>query len=301
MRSWPLIAALLLLAGCQTLSGVPKSSVRAPTISSDTNVEFTLPADCAGQSIFRVGYTRQERNAWIETTMGCITDNYNTMIADLKRSEVGRGIASGILNLVFGVSSSLTSSAGVKANYAAASLLVTGTNEVIDKEAFGKQTVNALISAMNANRAKAMVPIIHGMSADVDQYPASLAQEHLYTLQRAGSLMEGLQFVAANAQRVVDKSQDDIANIPLNKAISETEAARRGCLTVVLQQLTDNQKGQLERAYEAIVNGGLKAETIDELNSHIAFNHRLNHDAQFDNQLIAELKKQGINIPCGEN
>lgn len=289
--------AAALLSGCQTLYGVPTGAIKAPTIS--TSERFNLPSDCTGKSTFNYPYNEQQRNAWIDVTMGCITDNYNIFITELKRNEVVWGISTGILNLVFGVASSLTPSAGVKANYAAASLLVTGTNEVIDKEAFAERTVDALIAAMNANRSKAVVPIIRGMSAGVEDYPIALAQDHLYAFQRAGSLMEGLQFVTAQAQGAIEKSNYDLKGIPENKAIVAAELSQRGCLTAVLQGITQADQPKLFAAYRALNPGATNPATVGELAAHIAIHHRFEHDVTFDTQLIAELKRQGFTVPCG--
>lgn len=294
-----LLVGVALLAGCQTLSGIPKSAVKAPVIN--TTDSFSLQSNCTGDSTLSYRYDKIQRNAWINATMGCITDNYNAFAVGLKRSEVGWGISTGILNLVFGVASSLTSSAGVKANYAAASLLVTGTNEVIDKEAFAERTVDALISAMNANRAKAMIPIVKGMGSDIDSYPIAVAHDHLCALQRAGSLMEGLQFVTANAQNAIQQSNDELAGITENKALNDAEAATRGCLTAVLQGIKQVDQSKLFDAYKAVHPAATDQPTVGELAAHIAIEHRFPPDTVFDAALITELRNQGIAVPCGGN
>lgn len=283
--------------GCGTLSGVPRSSLKAPVISSKAGT-FTLPAKCVEEAAVFYEYSKAQRNGWIDSALTCINQTYAVFVANLRKSETAWGIGTGIADLVFKVASSLTPSAGVKANYAAASLLITGTDTIITKEAFLEQTVAALTAAMDANRKKALVPIVAGMQADVSAYSIGLAHEQLLAYQRAGSFIEGLKFVTTIAQANEDLSTQQITDIPLVKAMNAAQTAKRDCLIAVLQGIPQADQAKLFAAYQVIEPGAVNRSTASQLAAEIALKQYLAHDEAFDNRLIAELKNQKLSVPC---
>jgi hypothetical protein len=292
------VAVLAVLAtGCATLSGVPDSSLKAPLITSQD--EYTLPAECLSQAKIYYLYTKAQRNGWIDGALSCINETYDRFVTELRRSETAWGISTGIADLVFKVASSLTPSAGVKANYTAASLLVTGTDEIINKEAFLEQTVAALTAAMDANRKKALVPIITGMQGDVSAYPIGLAYEQLLAYQRAGSFIEGLKFVTANAREEEDASTRAISEIPENKALSKARTASRACLTAVLQGTAPANQGKLFAAYRQVQPDATNPASVGQLVADITMKHRFEDDEAFDEGLSAAMRNQGLTVPCG--
>ncbi|NOT87456.1 MAG: hypothetical protein HOP03_04655 [Lysobacter sp.] len=297
-----LLCLVAMLCGCQSLIGMPKSDVKPPLVTENAN-KFTLQTECNTQATLRYTHDTKERNAWINNAMTCINDNHHEFVRELRRSEAGWGIATGITTLALGIASSLTPSSGVKANYAAASLLITGSDEVINKEAFLEQTVTALIAAMDANRKKALVPIIRGMSASVDLYPIGLAHEDLLAYQRAGSLMAGLTFVSANAQTSIEESNTELAKLRENVPLTDAETKRRECLTMVLEAIKiahkETDQPRLYAAYRNVHPSAVNLASVSDLVEEIKIKHRFHDDKAFDEALIEQLKKQGFTVPCG--
>lgn len=299
-----LIAACLLLGACKTLSGMPRSSVTSPTIA--TAGAFTLPGNCRKSATLGDTYTKKQRNAWIETSIICVDDTYNKLATALQRNKAAWAIAGGILDLGLNVASSLTPSAGVKANYAAASTLLTGSRDIIDKEAFLKQTVAALTAAMNAKRKEVLVHILRGMQAETEEYPLAIAYGDLLAYQRAGSFLGGLSFVETASQEQLEDSIADIEDIAEVEEMSEAAIVIRGCLTKFLQKMPETEHTKLFASIQAIDSKFKDTGTIAELVRAIIETKRdpkyQRGDAieKFDKELIVQLTKAGINVTCEE-
>jgi len=246
-----------------------------------------------------IDYDEKERNAWIEIHLACVDDHYDKFVKQLQQSKAGWAIGTGIMDLTFKVASSLTQSAGVKANYAAAGTLLTGSYGVIDKEAFLEKTVSALTAAMDAKRAKAFEPILRGMQGDRTNYPLSVAFRDLLAYQRAGSLIAGLSFVEAAAEKQVDLSKAEIEKIQGISPLTPEQRIFSGCLSDLLLSLKELDRDAILNAITPI-NTSFRSKNFStaELVEQISKTYRLPPNPAFDKKFSDQLKAAGIDVNC---
>lgn len=279
------LGAVLLASGCTTLQGMPEQTVTSPPPPFTTqNVAKIAPQSGSVPA-------SPDRNEWIEKNLIAVDTAYDTFVVGLQKSRAGWGIGAGILDLAFGVASSLTPSAGVKANYAAASTLLTGSYAVINKEAFYEKTVNALVAAMDARRKDALVPLRKGMQLQLLAYPLSEAHEDMRAYQRASSLVGGLSFIETAAENKISEAEKAIEKLrPLN---SVEDRMLRACVTDVLQSLSEAEHGTLLNVMKSIHGDFEDHPTVGELLSAVS-NTRFNPDPAYDRKLLAALDSAGL-------
>ncbi len=280
------------------MKGMPDQTVRMdyyPSPASTVVKSAPLLESSIGSTELplRRGYSDVERNAWIEQHLIFVDRAYAQFVAGLQASRTGWGLGAGILDLAFGVASSLTPSAGVKANYAAASTLLTGSYAVITKEAFIEKTVSALVSAMDARRKAAVVQIRRGMLLDERAYTASAAHADLLEYQRASSLVGGLSFIETAAQKDIEKSVADIGELtPEGRVL-------RVCVKDLLFGLKEQDHAKFLAAIR-VIDPKFKdeASTADLAQ---AFNEtRLALDAAYDTRVLDALRAAGLTqSKCG--
>lgn len=296
------LATFVLLAflasGCASLSGMPDRTVARPVFTTlQTSEEIKIPA-CVGPSL-PSNYDQVQRNFWIEVYLVCVDDQYDKFIEQLQQTKTQWAIGSGILDLTFKVASSLTPSAGVKANYAAAGTLLTGSYTVIDKEAFMEKTVSALTAAMDAKRKDALLPIFRGMQQAPTQYPVAVAFRDLLAYQRAGSLVAGLAFVETAAEKDVMESDKEIEDIQAIRSLSPIQRKRSECLSTVLNGLKASQRDSLLRAIRSLDSSfAASKEPIEKLLELVQTKHRFNNQAAFDEEFANLLEVAGIPVNC---
>jgi hypothetical protein len=133
---------------------------------------------------------------------------YDLTYSDFKRSLAGNAnaISAGgdLVLLALAGLIATTGNAGTKAALGAASVGILGAQAAITKDLYFQRTLPALLSQMDANRARAKAAIMAGLQLDVDKYPLHLALLDLNALKDAGSVVAGIgeitqQAVAANA------------------------------------------------------------------------------------------------------
>jgi len=292
------VGVLMTTSGCTTLAGIPDRSVARPTFTA-TNTPMGTPSQTCEKTDVPMNYSAIQRNNWIEIYLACVDDYYDNFVKQLQQSKAGLAIGTGIMDLTFKVASSLTPSAGVKANYAAAGALLTGSYGVIDKEAFMEKTVSALTLAMDAKRAVAFVPIFRGMQGDRIEYPLSVAFRDLLAYQRAGSLVAGLSFVVAAADKQVDKSNEAIKNIQDINPLTPEQRVFSSCLSDLLLNLKDADREAILNAIDPIDKSFRpKSLAIDKLVQAISEAYRLPVNPNFDKKFAGHLKAAGIKVQC---
>ncbi len=182
------LLALLLTAGCTT-AGAPHAPETSFTARSDLDA---LKAQFASATSISEYYsrpeTRERRNAFIAGRLVL----YDLAYVDwVSRFRFGRAAEATILDAAtLGVSQAITLFGGVRTKEAlgAIAAAITGTRASYEKNFFDAQTAGALAAQMNAERRAALVPIMAGVRAGVDEYPLAAALADLSTYQYAGTL-----------------------------------------------------------------------------------------------------------------
>ncbi|QWP76683.1 hypothetical protein J5226_24420 [Lysobacter sp. K5869] len=244
-------------------------------------------------------YTMESRNAWIESMLIKIDADYFGVERKLQDKRTRLNIGASTAALLFNVASSLTGSAGVKANYVAANSLATGTQNIVTKEEFHDQTVATLVAAMRARREQAFATIRIGMTKPTGEYLLAEAHRDLLAYEAAGSLQQGMKFVVEvtekQAAQAVDQSKQDIA-----EAVAYTEEERQltYCVSMSLDALTDAQLPALrELATKFKANADANAK-LDATRDAISIG-MTNRPAKYQRDLYAAMQTKGLLLnPC---
>ena len=155
-------------------------------------------------------------------------------------------IGSDFLQLGLAAGSTVTNGARAKTVLSALLSGVTGTSLSLDKNLFSQQTVQAIMSSMEANRDRIKTVILQELSKDTTAYPFQAARADLIKYFFAGTLPGGLlqlhQQAATNAQaeqsnlntvQVTNISAADVASTTqVNQAVAK--AFQSGNLTKIV-------------------------------------------------------------------
>jgi hypothetical protein len=224
---------VMLSASCQTMrfGGAPE-----PAYNVKADLE-TLTKKCgeAGslEALYKDDLSTSERNKFIAGRLALINLQYLEFV---RRSTSERQLidsASDMLSLGVNLAGAAVDGAAAKTTLAAISAGISGSRTSIDKNYFYKETMPALIAAMNAERARALVPIITGMGLDVAAYCPAQAVSDLYRYYFAGTFLGAIQAIQADAGA---KEQKEIAKLP---RVDDKDIDLKKALTYSVQNLTD--------------------------------------------------------------
>ena len=215
-----ILAVAAIASSCASVQ--PKSQV--PYLAVTTN-------DPSMSGLLSGGYDQHKRNDWIEYNLIRIDSVYYDYERSLQNVRTQWSVGSAASALLLNVASSLTNSAGVKANYVAANSVATGLNQVSNQAQFFEQSVSSLVSAMRAQRAKAFVAIRTGMTKPEGEYTLSDAHRDLLEYERAGTLTQGMTFLT-EATKDASAETVDAAKTEIMEAIEFSEDQRQHAFCV---------------------------------------------------------------------
>ncbi|MGH7833608.1 MAG: hypothetical protein ACREQK_08185, partial [Candidatus Binatia bacterium] len=168
-RSLALILAGL-LAGCSTLrhGGAPE-----PSFNAEKDLEQLAKEFEPGESIrdFYKSPTVDARNKFITGRLTMMNIRYIQFIRQLTTDRQLLDTAGAMLVLGMNIAGASVAAASTKTVLAALSAGVGGSKEIVDKNYFFDKTIPALVGQMNAERKKALVPLLVGLKASLEDYP----------------------------------------------------------------------------------------------------------------------------------
>jgi hypothetical protein len=182
------LLAMLLTAGCTT-AGAPHAPVTSFTARSDLD---TLKAKFASATSIADYYsqpeTKERRNAFIAGRLVL----YDLAYVDwVSRFRFGRAAESTILDTAtLGVSQAITLLGGARTKevLGAIGAAISGTRSAYEKNFFDEQAAGAVAAQMNAERRAALIPIMAGIRAGIEDYPMIAALTDLNAYQAAGTI-----------------------------------------------------------------------------------------------------------------
>jgi len=234
-RLFPLVVVSLevglMLSGCATIQGYPKDP---------ENIKLAMGA-------IKNGFDGTDELAYYGTTAGdpkrtSIRDSiiakrlrgYDIEFSSFERNLLGGSnsisVGADLVGLALGGLTATVGGVGTKAALGAASTGVLGTNTAISKDLFYQKTIPALISQMEANRAKALLAIVQGMNLPDSKYPLSVALSDLNIYRDAGSIPSAISTITQVATDDKQAAQKTItfvrtagsqAQIPVIEAIAD--------------------------------------------------------------------------------
>ena len=153
----------------------------------------------------------QYRNKVITVYLAGMDARYSNFVTALSTQNKSSNL--GLETLALALSSGATLAGKSTANaLSAGSALALGTNSKVNEKLFFERTLPAVITAMNAARYEAKVPLIEGMSKSAEDYPMEMAFGDLSVYERAASFDLAVGRVTAAiaaAERIEKATLDD--------------------------------------------------------------------------------------------
>ena len=290
----PLLALTLGLSGCASLvkPRLPDVFKDPPPIDETTGTRATngtytldqfktdfdeynkrMPPDKPNPTADDLAAAKALRNKMVYGVMAEIDYVYDDYTRTLFMNEGSFRVATDILALGLGVASTITNGERAKTVLSAALTGFTGATLSIDKNFFRQQTVQALVSSMQAGRDRIKTIIIRRLNNDTaSSYPFQAARSDLTAYFSAGTLPGALQELnqtaAASAKderkALTGVTVQDVENATnLNKTIAAEFAANKPIETVKFLTAMDvtvkdeNDDAEVEAAYRDLANRAL--------------------------------------------
>ena len=228
-----LLALTGVLSGCASRLERPRlpDVFIDPAPGGKTNGTYTLAAfntDFAAYTAATLNATPTEpaattaRNKMVYGVMAEIDYVYGNYEIALFMNEGSFRVATDVLQLGLGMASTITNGARSKTVLSAVLTGVTGTSLSIDKNFFRQQTVQALISSMQAGRDRLKAIIIQRLNDPVTSYPFQAARSDLAAYFFAGTLPGALQQLNQTAAAKADDQRIALNNIQLTDVRTAT-------------------------------------------------------------------------------
>ncbi|HYG47385.1 MAG TPA: hypothetical protein VD846_05515 [Allosphingosinicella sp.] len=191
--------ALLLTAGCTT-TGAPHAPETSFTARSDLDAlkkQFASATSIA--DYYSQPETKERRNAFIAGRLVL----YDLAYVDwVSRFRFARAAEATLLDTAtLGVSQAIALLGGSRTKEVLGAIggAIAGTRSSYEKNFFDEAAAGALAAQMNAERRAALVPIMAGTRAGVDEYPLAAALADLASYQQAGTLDGALSAIQREA------------------------------------------------------------------------------------------------------
>jgi hypothetical protein len=287
--------ALLGLTACATFRGAP-----APLFDYQRLEQATaFQPDTLAEELANAGSV-PERNAAIRKLLAASDFRYLDFRHDLVANRKHSLAAANGLLLAIDVASTLTESAGVKANYIALSSLVHGGENVFDKEYLFDRTLDALVTQMDANRKSKLVEITVAMGRSLEDYPGHVALADVVDYYQAGTLNAAFVGLQRNANA---QEAGDTERLRKLEAISDEDLATRQTGTTRMSHFVDTLspadldvlRGFLAGKGITAAPGATEGETRANL-KHGLTKLRSTSYASLD-PLVAELQAANLTVP----
>lgn len=249
------VAMAGVIAGCSTLryGGAPEPSFDVDKDLEQLAKEFE-PADSISKFYkFQASEkdekkVEQARDKFITGRITMMNIRYIQFIRSLTSEKALLDTATALLTLGLNLAGTSVGAASTKTVLAAISAGMIGSKEAVDKNYFFDKTIPALVSQMNAERKKALVPLLLGIKHTLDDYPFAHAVTDLNNYYMAGTFTGAIQGIQADAA-AKEKEQDEfiatLTPITMDAVIKKRE------ITVSIRSLRNNDEG-LKKINDAI-------------------------------------------------
>ncbi len=226
-----IVAALLgALAGCGSLRGTPTRF-----IGSDEAVA-AIAFDASDVADLVAAADEATRNAVQNKAVAVIDVRWHQFVRELAADRADASAAVAGTTLGASTAGAFVESVKAKTNYALFAAGLVGAFGIVDKSYFYEKTVDALVAAMGAARAKALLRIRNGQAESITSYNGTAALRDLEEYFTAGTVLAGLAEATTTADR---EKQDALTEIRILDAPDDAEIARRKRLTAATFAIKD--------------------------------------------------------------
>jgi len=284
------VGVVVISTSCATLSGAPTAPFdQSKYTSTDSPLSLT-PEDL---DLLINAPDEPTRNRLLRRLFSDIDVRYldfaGGVVAGKNRFEFGKNI----LTLSSSIASSLTASAGVKANYAAFSALLSGGGAQVDSNFLFNQTSLALVSTMDAQRAIVLAEVRTSMAQSIQEYPGQTAFGDAIRYFRSGTLASAARDLQKAAAAEASKNEELVRNIAIPTDAQVAYSIKRG------QTFTDfiDNPANVEAVRKALIAVGAPnidaKSSAEDLRKAARSYYRRNGPSGNAEDLIEALKKNG--------
>lgn len=220
-----LVVSALALGGCATFTepGAPDRSFKIDIDIQELEEEFKTKGSVTSfYDIKEADRTTGDRNRFISYRLTLMNIQYIKFIRRFSVEKAQLDTAADILIIGLDLAGTLAGGASTKAILAAISGGTSASRTSITKNFFHEQTVPVLITAMNAERKKALIPILDGTGKSLDGYPFARALSDLHLYYQAGTFIGALQSIQKDAGVKEGQADDEIKRLnvrPVSKGL----------------------------------------------------------------------------------
>lgn len=205
--------AVIILSACSTFT-----NPGAPDQSFDVDKDIQALEKVFGTSnsieVFYKGTpTEVARDKFIVGRLVLINIHYIEFIKKFSVSKAQLDSALDIATIGVDLATTLAGGAAIKAILGAVSGGLTSSRISIDKNFFQQKTVPVLITAMNAQRKEALIPILTGMKKSLKDYRLAEAVSDLHAYYNAGTFIGALQAIQKDSGEKEANADEEIKDI----------------------------------------------------------------------------------------
>jgi len=171
---------------------------KATKEAAEANAAAEKATKEAGKTTAKVG-KKELRNQFISQRLTLINIQYIKFIRRFAVDKAQLDTAADMLVIGLDLAGTLVGGAATKAIFAAISGGTSASRTSINKNFFHEKTVPVLVTAMNAERKEALIPIFVGIGKSIDEYPFARALADLHLYYQAGTFIGALQSIQKDA------------------------------------------------------------------------------------------------------
>lgn len=246
------------LSGCATIGrgGAPE-----PSFDIDKDLEQLAKQFGHADAIasFYAAPSVDARNRFISGRLTMMNIRYIQFIRSSTADKQLLDSAAQMLTLGLSLAGATVPGAATKTLLAVAAAGVTGSKEIVDKNYYYEKTIPALIAQMNAERRKALVPLLSGMTHSLSTYTFEQAIDDLHTYYFAGTFIGAINAIQADAG-AKERAQDEV--IARLTPVSVADVATKRGLTAVIGRLQAGDLSKIQAAIKAIDPDATPATTL---------------------------------------
>lgn len=248
IRAWFIIPAVVALAGCATIrhGGAPE-----PSFDVDRDLEQLAKQFGEADTItdFYRNPSVDARNRFASGRVTMMNIRYIQFVRQSTSDKQLLDSAAAMLTLGLNLAGTAVGAAGTKTVLAAIAAGVTGSKEVVDQNYYFEKTVPALVAQMNAERKKALIPILVGSRQPLDDYPFAQVVTDLHNYYFAGTYIGALQAIQGDAGAKEQRQDQIIARLV---PVSETDIVTKQALTRAIGRLSAADLPKIRQAVQAL-------------------------------------------------
>jgi hypothetical protein len=182
----------------------------------------------------------QYRDKVVRLRLLAIDSRYKTFVEELHGAKAGIGLGADVATLVIGGVGTFIAGEATKSVLSAATAVIAGTRVSVDKNLFYDQTLPAIVSQMDAERAKQRLVIEKGMAQPATTYTLASALSDLSDYERLGSIDVAVKKLTGSATEQAKVAEDTLKAFVISR---NTEDA-----TYIASQVGRDRVGDLLKA-----------------------------------------------------